>query len=377
MFVVHFICIVGAWSSTKVLAANQDYMKNIISNYFSQPRHHEADLDYKNRSRDLIFSEFKRLGLETTVQNFSQEKVTFSNVIGVSRGFRIGKKDDKIVAVGAHYDTTQNSSGVDDNGSGMAAMFEVARQIDEHRQKGEQINNTVIFMAFDLEEGVHIGSNMTIYRWLLPWLVKTYGRETALALRPNGIIILDGLMNFNSSARSQTFQVEVAAMFPNMSSTNMSGNFLALTYSSDQPNSSLTYTLANNWAVHSDASKYHLHKFGLLNSYSNPYVSRFLKSTSASNFWMDKIPAIVLHDTGNYRGDLTECPSCDDKRMLTEGNLMFLDHVVDVIGKTVFNLSEIHMPAAENDGMGTHPSSAPRAVSTMVLVHAMMLLIYD
>ncbi|WAQ93524.1 hypothetical protein MAR_005995 [Mya arenaria] len=213
MFVVHFICIVGAWSSTKVLAANQDYMKNIISNYFSQPRHHEADLDYKNRSRDLIFSEFKRLGLETTVQNFSQEKVTFSNVIGVSRGFRIGKKDDKIVAVGAHYDTTQNSSGVDDNGSGMAAMFEVARQIDEHRQKGEQINNTVIFMAFDLEEG--------------------------------------------------------------------------------------------------------------------------------------------------------------------EGNLMFLDHVVDVIGKTVFNLSEIHMPAAENDGMGTHPSSAPRAVSTMVLVHAMMLLIYD
>lgn len=40
-----------------------------------------------------------------------------------------GTADDRIVVVGAHYDTTKNTRGVDDNGSGMTALMEVAKQI--------------------------------------------------------------------------------------------------------------------------------------------------------------------------------------------------------------------------------------------------------
>lgn len=42
--------------------------------------------------------------------------------------------------------------GVDDNGSGMAALLETARQIGTANMNGVIRNNTIIFVAFDLEE---------------------------------------------------------------------------------------------------------------------------------------------------------------------------------------------------------------------------------
>ena len=47
------------------------------------------------------------------------------------RSSRTGTADDQIVIVGAHYDTTQNTTGVDDNGSGATALLQVAKNIGE------------------------------------------------------------------------------------------------------------------------------------------------------------------------------------------------------------------------------------------------------
>ena len=47
------------------------------------------------------------------------------------RSSRTGTADDQIVIVGAHYDTTKNTTGVDDNGSGITALLEVAKNIGE------------------------------------------------------------------------------------------------------------------------------------------------------------------------------------------------------------------------------------------------------
>jgi len=43
-------------------------------------------------------------------------------------------------------------SGVDDNGSGVAALLEVIRQIMDMNKKGTKRGNTIIFASFDLEE---------------------------------------------------------------------------------------------------------------------------------------------------------------------------------------------------------------------------------
>lgn len=43
-------------------------------------------------------------------------------------------------------------TGVDDNGSGVAAMLEVVRQITNINNSGYKSKNTIIFVSFDLEE---------------------------------------------------------------------------------------------------------------------------------------------------------------------------------------------------------------------------------
>ena len=45
------------------------------------------------------------------------------------RGKHTGTADDGIVIVGAHYDTTSRTRGVDDNGSGVTALLQAAKQI--------------------------------------------------------------------------------------------------------------------------------------------------------------------------------------------------------------------------------------------------------
>ena len=48
------------------------------------------------------------------------------------RSTSTGKPGDQIVIVGAHYDTVDITPGVDDNGSGITALLQVAKQIGEH-----------------------------------------------------------------------------------------------------------------------------------------------------------------------------------------------------------------------------------------------------
>ena len=36
-----------------------------------------------------------------------------------------GRSEDRIIVVGAHWDTVPNTGGLDDNGSGVAAMLEL------------------------------------------------------------------------------------------------------------------------------------------------------------------------------------------------------------------------------------------------------------
>ena len=57
--------------------------------------------------------------------------------------------NDKILAIGAHFDTVNITAGVDDNGAGCAAVLEVARQITEMDMKRQ---NTIIFISWDVEE---------------------------------------------------------------------------------------------------------------------------------------------------------------------------------------------------------------------------------
>lgn len=63
-------------------------------------------------------------------------------------------RPDEVLVVGAHFDAVPTTPGADDNGSGTAALLEIARVL-----RARPMHRTVRFVLFNLEELGHTGSN--------------------------------------------------------------------------------------------------------------------------------------------------------------------------------------------------------------------------
>ena len=110
---------------------------------------------------------------------------------------------DRPIIVGAHWDVVANTSGYNDNGSGMAAMLETARVIAQavHRSDGEGclkdgFDYSVIFVAFDSEEPGCFGSQEFIRRFVMPRVIRK-------GARIRGVFILDTILNVDFEENSQ------------------------------------------------------------------------------------------------------------------------------------------------------------------------------
>lgn len=103
-----------------------------------------------------IKGELKKLGYEPTVQAFSgrgirkETQVPFQseNIIVEKPG-----KSDKVLVLGAHYDSVELGDGAADNGSGVAVLLELAERL-----KTIETPYTLRFIFFGAEEDGLIGS---------------------------------------------------------------------------------------------------------------------------------------------------------------------------------------------------------------------------
>lgn len=93
-----------------------------------------------------------------------RRSVEVSNVVGVLEGQ--GPRSDETIVIGAHYDhlgrgesgafdteSTEIHNGADDNGSGVAALLEIARRLAD-----QNLSRRVVFIAFTGEERGLLGS---------------------------------------------------------------------------------------------------------------------------------------------------------------------------------------------------------------------------
>ena len=96
---------------------------------------------------EFIFEQFEAAGLETWYHDFGTQGM---NVVGTLPGGSAFHNE--CIVVGAHFDTIPGTSdGADDNGSGTAAVMEIARVLSQYR-----FNYTFHFVAFNAEEiGLH------------------------------------------------------------------------------------------------------------------------------------------------------------------------------------------------------------------------------
>jgi Zn-dependent M28 family amino/carboxypeptidase len=96
------------------------------------------------RAADYIRLSFVEAGFVPGSQTFSVRGVRVQNLEAIARGSSTGS--DSLV-VGAHYDTIGGSPGANDNGTGIAAVLELAR-----RFAGHTLPRTLRFVAFVNEE---------------------------------------------------------------------------------------------------------------------------------------------------------------------------------------------------------------------------------
>ncbi len=118
----------------------------------------------KNRSANVanaglwIQSQLESYGYEVSTQDFTHFDFTGTNYFVTKPG-----NSEKTIVIGAHYDSMP-TAGVDDNGSGVSVLLELA-----HRFHDLETPCTLQFVFFDTEEyGAYAGSSCFVYTYLIP-----------------------------------------------------------------------------------------------------------------------------------------------------------------------------------------------------------------
>lgn len=164
--------------------------------------------DSLKKTADYLTGELSSFGYETERQPFLFRGHTYENLIAERRG---ESSPEKILIIGAHYDTVRTTYGADDNASGIAGLLGLARGL-----AGSRLSKTVRFAAFGLEEPpVYRTRSMGSYHYARGLYQKREQIE--------GMICLEMIGYFSDREGSQQYPLPFMSLkFPS------AGNFIAL-----------------------------------------------------------------------------------------------------------------------------------------------------
>src|SRR5687768_15640888 len=135
-------------------APQDDRAMTVLRELLAEEVPHPMGSAENARVRDRILERFRGLGYETTVQrrfvcNARITCGTVENVIARSRGQGSGQA----VMLAAHYDSVRVGPGASDDGMGVAALLEIAREV-----RGQRFLNDLVFLIADGEEAGLLGA---------------------------------------------------------------------------------------------------------------------------------------------------------------------------------------------------------------------------
>jgi Zn-dependent M28 family amino/carboxypeptidase len=182
------------------------------------------------------------------------------------------KRADEIVVLGAHYDSVEGCPGANDNGSGVAALLEVARAL-----KASAPERTVRFVAFVNEEppffqGPQMGS------------VVAARRSRARGERIIGMLSLETIGYYTNEPRTQQYPAPLGLLYPS------TGNFIGMV-GNVRSRGLLTrvataFRAATAFPIQSAVAPTSLPGVGWSDHWA---------------YWQEGYPAIMLTDTAPYR----------------------------------------------------------------------------
>lgn len=107
--------------------------------------------DMGDNIREYIHSEDVNIFFNLNPTNSTSSIGTARNIIAKSKDFDVNKKT---LYLSAHYDTTSDTTGVYDNATGVSAVVEIARNLQNY--KNDEIN--IVYTIFSAEEYFKSGS---------------------------------------------------------------------------------------------------------------------------------------------------------------------------------------------------------------------------
>jgi len=128
-------------------ASYRDFLDNWLYTHAGDNRGFGVEHDL---ARDNIEMFFLLYGFDVELHPFQYQSTTYYNVVATMTGT---VHPDQEYIVGAHYDSADNP-GADDDGSGTAALLEIARIVSQYESA-----YTIRIIAFDREEQGLVGSN--------------------------------------------------------------------------------------------------------------------------------------------------------------------------------------------------------------------------
>ena len=158
-----------------------------------------------DRAARYVSAQLSSGGYAPRLQTFEVARIPVSNIEATLTG---AARAMEIVVIGAHYDTVSGCPGANDNGTGVAAVLELAQRFSERPQ-----SRTIRFVAFVNEEPPffkteHMGS--VVYANA----AKVRGN------RVTAMLSLETMGYYSDEKGSQQYPGEIASLYPDV------GNFI-------------------------------------------------------------------------------------------------------------------------------------------------------
>lgn len=151
------------------------------------------------RAASYIAETFRASGYEVEEQVYEIDGLPYRNIEACLQGT---KNPGEVLIVGAHYDTVPGCPGADDNGTGIAALLELA-----HSMRSAEPDSTVRFIAFTNEEYPFFWSDK-----MGSFLYARRCKEKGERIR--GMIALETLGYYRDEKGSQTYPIPVLGLLP-------------------------------------------------------------------------------------------------------------------------------------------------------------------
>lgn len=221
------------------------------------------------KTANYIMNEFSQYGYKCEIQAYQVEQRIYKNIMVSLKGT---KESDKVIIIGAHYDSVLGNPGADDNASAVAGLLELARFMSK-----EKPAQTIKFIAFTNEEPPFFQSRQM---GSMIYVKEAKKRREKI----EAMLCLEMIGYFRHEKNSQTYPFPLNFFYPN------TGNFIAVVGNN-----------ASKKLVNKITSAFKKNSNFPIESLSTFKFIPGIDFSDHASFWKYGYKAVMITDTAFYR----------------------------------------------------------------------------